>query len=131
MFRLNSTDMEMMFQDFTYMFEGIFIVIIGILIVAFVVLIFMMVWVYNDAKKRNMNAAIWLLVVFIGGPIGCCIFLLVREPLQPQAPLYQQEPRLSPQKPPATAGSKMFYPNCGISLSTDVTYCTGCGSKIR
>jgi hypothetical protein len=105
--------------------------IIGAIIVFFVISIVLMVWVYNDAKKRNMNAAVWLLVVFIGNCVGCCIFLLVREPLQPQTPLYQQAPRLPLQKPPTTTGSNKSCPSCGISLSTDVTFCTGCGLKIK
>ena len=37
------------------------------------------VWVYKDAKKRDMNAAVWLLIVLLSGCIGCIIYLIVRE----------------------------------------------------
>jgi len=90
-----------------------------------------MVWVYKYAQKRRMNAAVWLLIVFVAGCCGCVIYLMVREPLQPQAPMYQQQPSLQPQQPPTTTGSQLFCPSCGIPLAKDATFCTGCGSKIR
>jgi hypothetical protein len=56
---------------------------------------------------------------------------MVREPEQPQGSLYQQQPSLSQQPPPVSTGSNIFCPSCGIPLSKDATFCTGCGSKIR
>ena len=37
------------------------------------------IWVYKDAKKRDMNAAVWLLIVLVTGCIGCIIYLVVRD----------------------------------------------------
>jgi hypothetical protein len=47
--------------------------------------LFMLGYVYRDARRRNMNAPLWTLLVFILAPssliIGLIIYLLVREPL--------------------------------------------------
>ena len=48
-------------------------------IVWFVIAILVAIWVYKDAKKRDMNAAVWLLIVLVTGCIGCIIYLVVRD----------------------------------------------------
>ncbi|MHA1239261.1 MAG: PLDc N-terminal domain-containing protein [Promethearchaeota archaeon] len=48
-------------------------------IVWFVIAIAVAIWVYKDAKKRDMNAAVWLLIVLVTGCIGCIIYLVVRD----------------------------------------------------
>ena len=48
-------------------------------IVWFVIAIIVAAWVYKDAKKRDMNAAVWLLIVLVTGCIGCIIYLVVRD----------------------------------------------------
>jgi len=52
---------------------------IGLAIAWFVVGLLLAIWVYTDAKKRDMNAAIWLLIVLLTGCIGCIIYLVVRD----------------------------------------------------
>lgn len=131
MFKSNYTDMEMMFQYYPDMIGGLIGIIIGAVIVILFISVVLMVWVYRDAQKRNMNAVVWLLIVFFVGCFGWVIYLMVREPMQPQAPMYQQQPSLQSQQPPATTSSQIFCPSCGIPLSKDATFCTGCGSKIR
>ena len=58
-----------------------FLLIIPIIlaIVWFVIAILVAIWVYKDAKKRDMNAAVWLLIVLVTGCIGCIIYLVVRD----------------------------------------------------
>ena len=53
--------------------------IIIIIIITYLIGIGLAVWVYNDAKKRDMNAAVWLLIVLLTSFIGWVIFLRVRE----------------------------------------------------
>ena len=48
-------------------------------VVFFIIGIALAVWVYKDAKKRDMNAAVWLLIVLLTGCIGCIIYLIVRD----------------------------------------------------
>jgi ABC-type Fe3+ transport system permease subunit len=47
--------------------------------------LFMLGYVYRDARRRNMNATLWTLLVLVLAPssliIGLVIYLLVREPL--------------------------------------------------
>ena len=68
----------MIFQS-TVMVTPIMIGIIIALIIFWVIAIGLAVWVYKDAKKRDMNAAVWLLIVLLSGCIGCIIYLIVRE----------------------------------------------------
>ncbi len=68
----------MIFQSIV-MIEPIMIGIIIALIIFWVIAIGLAVWVYKDAKKRDMNAAVWLLIVLLSGCIGCIIYLIVRE----------------------------------------------------
>jgi TctA family transporter len=66
-------------------FGGIFILIIGLI----AVWILLAVWVYRDAKKRGMEATLWLLVVLLTGFIGLVVYLIVRRehPIQQPPPL--------------------------------------------
>ena len=68
----------MIFQS-TVMITPLMIGIIIIFIIFWIVAIGLAVWVYKDAKKRDMNAAVWLLIVLLSGCIGCIIYLIVRE----------------------------------------------------
>ncbi|TET01569.1 MAG: hypothetical protein E3J90_03225 [Promethearchaeota archaeon] len=68
----------MIFQS-TVMITPIMFGIIITLIIFWVIAIGLAVWVYKDAKKRDMNAAVWLLIVLLSGCIGCIIYLIVRE----------------------------------------------------
>jgi TctA family transporter len=65
-------------------FGGIFILIIGLI----AVWILLAVWVYRDAKKRGMEATLWLLVVLLTGFIGLIVYLIVRRehPIQQPPP---------------------------------------------
>ena len=61
------------------LFGGLMIFIMIIPIVFFIIAILLAIWVYKDAKKRDMNAAVWLLIVLVTGCIGCIIYLVVRD----------------------------------------------------
>jgi len=73
-------------------------------------LLFMLGYVYRDAKRRGMNAALWTLLVLIlsGGYffIGLIIYLLVREPL----------PYTCPQCAATVNARFNFCPNCKYNL---------------
>ncbi|MBY8979622.1 MAG: PLDc N-terminal domain-containing protein [Candidatus Lokiarchaeota archaeon] len=47
--------------------------------VYWIIALLLCIWVYKDAKKRDMNAAVWLLIVLVTGCIGCIIYLVVRD----------------------------------------------------
>ena len=68
----------MIFQS-TVMITPFMLGIIITLIIFWVIAIGLAVWVYKDAKKRDMNAAVWLLIVLLSGCIGCIIYLIVRD----------------------------------------------------
>ena len=61
------------------MLGGLWALMIILPIVWFVISLLIAIWVYKDAKKRDMNAAVWLLIVLVTGCIGCIIYLVVRD----------------------------------------------------
>jgi RNA polymerase subunit RPABC4/transcription elongation factor Spt4 len=64
-------------------------------------------YVYADAKRREMNAILWtLLVLLIPKPIGFIAYFLLRKPL------------LAP------------CPNCSAPIGSDFAYCPKCGQAI-
>ena len=52
---------------------------IVVILVSCVISLLIAIWVYKDAKKRDMNAAVWLLIVLLTGCVGCIIYLVVRD----------------------------------------------------
>ena len=71
---------------------GFFILFI---IALFVVWILLAVWVYRDAKKRGMEATLWLLLVLLTGIIGLIVYLIVRRDHPIQQPPPPPSPSLS------------------------------------
>jgi len=70
----------MIFQYDPFALMGvIWIAVIVLVVVYYIIGILIAVWVYKDAKKRDMNAAVWLLIVLLTGCIGCIIYLVVRD----------------------------------------------------
>jgi len=61
------------------MLAGMYMIIIVVGIISFVISLLIAIWVYKDAKKRDMNATVWLLIVLLTGCIGCIIYLVVRD----------------------------------------------------
>ncbi|HEC40136.1 hypothetical protein LCGC14_0860950 [marine sediment metagenome] len=68
-----------MIYQTTLMMAPIMITIIIVLIIFWIIAIGLALWVYKDAKKRDMNAAVWLLIVLVTGCIGCIIYVIVRD----------------------------------------------------
>ncbi|TFF88253.1 MAG: hypothetical protein EU550_01620 [Promethearchaeota archaeon] len=62
----------------TLMTQITFWPIIIITIIYFIIGILLAIWVYTDARKRDMDAPVWLLIVLLTGCIGCIIYLVVR-----------------------------------------------------
>jgi len=67
-----------MFQDYG-LAAGVLMLIVILSVVFLIIGIALAVWVYKDAKKRDMNAAVWLLIVLLTGCCGCVIYLIVRD----------------------------------------------------
>jgi RsiW-degrading membrane proteinase PrsW (M82 family) len=58
---------------------GIYMIMIVMVVIFYIIGILIAIWVYKDAKKRDMNATVWLLIVLLTGCIGCIIYLVVRD----------------------------------------------------
>jgi hypothetical protein len=74
-------------------------------------------YVYRDAKRRDMHAGLWTLLVLILSPaylfIGLIIYLLVREPL----------PYACPQCSTTVSARFNFCPNCKCNLHPACPQC--------
>jgi RNA polymerase subunit RPABC4/transcription elongation factor Spt4 len=84
---------------------------------AFSCLLFMLGYVYRDAKRRGMHPALWTLLVLILSAgyflIGLIIYLLVREPL----------PYTCPQCSASVNARFNFCPNCKYNLHPACPQC--------
>jgi len=60
-------------------FGAFIFMMIAMVVVFYVIALLTAIWVYKDAKKRDMNAAVWLLIVLLTSCIGCIIYLVVRD----------------------------------------------------
>ena len=85
--------------------------------IAVSVFLFMLGYVYRDAKRRDMNPILWTLLVLILSPaymfIGLIIYLLVREPL----------PYNCPQCATTVNARFNFCPNCKYNLHPACPQC--------
>jgi hypothetical protein len=87
------------------LFRAIFTVTISC-IIAFLVLL--VGYVNRDAKRRNMNSALWtVLVIFIPNAIGFIIYFLLRQPLMVKCP------------------------ECGTLANPTFNYCPKCKYNLR
>ena len=67
------------------------------------------VYVYKDARSRNMNAPLWTLIaILVPALIGFIIYLLVRG-----------------------SYSNMKCPNCKANVTKDYVSCPNCGTKLK
>jgi hypothetical protein len=80
-------------------------------------LLFILGYVYRDAKRRGMNPALWtLLVLLMSGPytfIGLIVYLLIRDPL----------PYTCPQCSATVSARFNFCPNCKCNLRPACPHC--------
>jgi len=85
--------------------------------IALSIFLFMLGYVYRDARRRDMNPALWMLLVLILSPaymfIGLIIYLLVREPL----------PYTCPQCSTFVNARFNFCPNCKYNLHPACPQC--------
>jgi len=85
--------------------------------IVFSAFVYMLAYVYCDAKRRGMHAGLWTLLVLILSPayllIGLIIYLLVREPL----------PYNCPQCSTTVTARFNFCPNCKYNLHPACPQC--------
>jgi len=84
---------------------------IGLILIIFCVaivlsaLIWLYTYIYRDAKRRNMNAVLWvLLAIFAPSGIGIILYFLLRDPIA------------------------AFCVRCGVPMQPGFGYCPGCGA---
>jgi len=124
-----------------------------IIIIFLVIFVMMMVWVYKDAKQRDMEPVLYLVLVFFFGCCGLMIYLIARaeHPAGEQAGIYEsREPRMDTthrsqsqyghsqyghsQTPPSPQPQKnshktKFCRYCGGEMPNDALFCSICGAN--
>jgi len=78
------------------------------------------VWVYRDAERRNMNGILWALLVLIGNLIGLLIYLILRSDSSLAQPTGTKS--VTATKP---------CPSCGKQVDIQAVYCLQCGTKME
>jgi len=80
---------------------SIFGMYIFFMVVVLAINIGITVWVYRDAQNRGMEATLWLLVVLVGGCVGCIVYLIISKdyPSRESAEWYKKNMRESGQPP--------------------------------
>jgi len=95
---------------------------IMLLIVAslwFIAGILLYFWVYNDAKSRGMEGALWVLVVLVANVVGLIIYLMVREENRPRSLISTYSGRQT-----------RFCSNCGTEHTLNAKFCSNCGKSV-
>jgi len=105
-------------------------------IIPFIIGILIAVWMYKDAKKRDENEILWLIIGLILGIIGLIIWLVVRpdmaevERKRQQQQQYQQPQQQYQQQPPQQQQQARPCPTCGNQMrhidQYNKWYCDNC-----
>jgi NADH:ubiquinone oxidoreductase subunit 6 (subunit J) len=114
----------------------VWIIIIFVIVGVVIFQIYICVWVYRDAKKRNMDEILWLIIVLIFGLLGLIIYLIIRNPIVPEK---SKQPVKQTQTPTETITPKeipkekitKFCPMCGAKIPVEAQFCSYCGNKIQ
>jgi len=114
---------EELFEPIVQMVQSFFLipflVIMAFIGLWFVVGILICLWVYNDAKSRGMEGALWVLIVLIANVLRLIIYLVVREERRPYhqvSPYHEKQIR--------------YCSNCGSELASNAKFCIKCGKAV-
>lgn len=117
-------------EQIFWTFFIITMIIVGVIL--FILYLKLLIWVYNDAKKRNMDELIWLLIVVVTGLIGLIIYLIVRDPLVAKKPEQPPKPKTPQQEPKVEEKREVKYcPACGSPVTEKADFCSLCGEKLK
>lgn len=89
-------------------------------------------YIYADAKRRGMNAVLWvILIILIPKPIGFIAYFLLRKPLLKECPQCSE-----PLRPDFAFCPKCHYSvgvscaHCGRPIGTGFVFCPYCGHGV-
>lgn len=72
------------FSIYSDLYFMIAMLLLIFLLIPYIILTFIVIWVYKDAKKKKINAAVWVLIVWITPFfIGFIRYLICRKRTNP------------------------------------------------
>jgi apolipoprotein N-acyltransferase len=91
------------------------------------VIFFLAVWIYQDAKERGKNATMWCLVVLFTMGIGILAYSWTRQ--SKPSPMSKLTMSQSIQKT-TSFNDGMFCENCGDHIELIDQFCAKCGTAV-
>jgi hypothetical protein len=93
------------------------------------------VWLYRDARKREMEAAVWLLIYIVVGLMGLFLYLILRKDtpvkvkVTTNVPITTNDSTIQVKLIPPISAEDRFCTQCGTKLTLDAKFCNNCGLK--
>jgi hypothetical protein len=103
---------------------------VGVLMALYVLLVG---YVWGDAKRRGMNAVLWVLLgIFIPNAIGIILYFILRDPVPLPCPSCEA-PAGKDQAFCAACGTavRRACPSCRHPVQQGWSHCPGCGAPIE
>ena len=97
-------------------------------LILFLFWLFVTIWVYNDAEKKNMSGILWGLLVFVGNVIGLIIYLIVRSGTVTNTTPIPIQQKKCPSCSQAMRDDFKLCPHCGTSLRNE---CSSCNKNVE
>ncbi len=117
-------------EQIFWTFFIITMIIVGVIL--FILYIKLLIWVYGDAQKRNMDEILWLLIVIFTGLVGLIIYLFIRDPLIAEKTEQPPKPKAPQSKPKAVEERDVKYCSaCGSPVNEKADFCSLCGEKLK
>jgi hypothetical protein len=90
-------------------------------------------YVYGDARRRNMRAVMWtLLVILIPNAIGFILYFILRDPLVTRCPACGGSVRVQFAFCPHCGASRgPNCPQCRQAVEAGWTHCSHCGAALK
>ncbi|MFX0126299.1 MAG: zinc-ribbon domain-containing protein [Candidatus Hodarchaeota archaeon] len=117
-------------EEIFWLFFIITMIIVGVIL--FVLFIKLLIWLYRDANRRNMDGTLWVLIVVVSGLIGLIIYFIIRDPIVPEKAEQLSKPAAPQPEHKAEVTREVKYCSaCGSPVSETAEFCSLCGEKLK
>lgn len=93
--------------------------------------ILLALWVYKDASKKNLNAALWGLLILITNLVGVIVYVIYKQNNQTCDKCGSLQSKLNVFCSCCGVRVNKSCEKCGAIISKQDNFCAGCGSKLN